>query len=138
MGYRSKVAFCIDFTKSPSQFIALMKVDGRDLFNEFMEYMFIEESPDGSCGCIHFRHNYWKWYDESQSAFSDLIEMAGNYDPDYKAKFARVGEEPDDTEEEWHNDDGYELDYPYVVRTVESGIDLDKLKKVKVSEDASA
>jgi hypothetical protein len=57
--------------------------------------------------------------------------MAEDFDENFKAKFARTGEESDDTEEDWYNDDGYDLDYPYVVRTVETGINLEKLKKVE-------
>jgi hypothetical protein len=130
MGYRSEVGFCIDFHKNPNEFIALMKVDGRDIFKDFMRYMYVEESEDGSSGCVHFYHNHWKWYEDSEAGFKQLINMAEHYDPDFKAKFARTGEESDDTEEEWFNDDGYELDYPYVVRMVETGIKLENLKKV--------
>ena len=57
--------------------------------------------------------------------------MAEDFDEDFKAKFARTGEESDDTEEEWFNDDGYDLEYPYVVRRVDTGMDLTKLKKVE-------
>jgi hypothetical protein len=61
----------------------------------------------------------------------DLLNMAGDFDNNFKAKFARTGEESDDTEEEWFNDDDYELEYPYMVRRVETAMDLTKLKKVE-------
>jgi len=136
MGYRSEVGFFIEFTKDPDEFIALMKVDGRDIFKDFMRYMYIEYYKDRPTeendpkGGVHFHHNHWKWYEDSENGFSDLLEMAENYDENFKAKFARTGEESDDTEEEWFNDDGYELEYPYVVRMVETAMDLTKLKKV--------
>jgi hypothetical protein len=141
MGYRSEVGFFIQFNKDPEEFVALMKVDGRDIFKDFMRYMYIDMYPepileeDAPVGGVHFYHNSWKWYEDSRIGFTELLEMAENYDEEFKAKFARTGEESDDTEEEWFNDDGYELEYPYVVRMVDTGIKLDKLKKV--SEDAS-
>jgi hypothetical protein len=136
MGYRSEVGFFIEFNKDPEEFIALMKVDGRDIFKDFMRYMYIEMYPepilevDAPVGGVHFYHNHWKWYDDSKNGFTELLEMAENYDENFKAKFSRTGEESDDVEEEWFNDDHYELEYPYVVRMVETGIKLDKLKKV--------
>lgn len=136
MGYRSEVGFFIEFTKDPDEFIALMKVDGRDIFKYFMRYMYIEyykdrpAEEDDPKGGVHFYHNHWKWYEDSQNGFTDLLNMAEHYDENFKAKFARTGEESDDTEEEWFNDDGYELEYPYVVRMVETAMDLAKLKKV--------
>jgi hypothetical protein len=137
MGYRSEVGFFIEFTKDPEEFVALMKVDGRDIFKDFMQYMYIEhykdrpmEDDDDPKGGVHFHHTHWKWYEDSQVGFTELLDMAENYDENFKAKFARTGEESDDTEEEWFNDDGYELEYPYLVRMVETAMDLTKLKKV--------
>jgi hypothetical protein len=135
MGYRSEVGFCIQFVKDPEEFVALMKVDGRDIFKEFLQYMYIERYPirakQAPVGCVHFFHSYWKWYDDSTTGLHDLIAMAEDYDEDFKAKFVRIGEESDDVEEEWFNDDNYELEYPYMVRRVETGINLEKLKKVE-------
>ena len=138
MGYRSEVGFFIEFTKDPEEFIALMKVDGREIFRDFLRFMYIEnykdrpmEDDDDPKGGVHFYHEHWKWYDESKDGFMDLLNMAGDFDNNFKAKFARTGEESDDTEEEWFNDDGYELEYPYMVRRVETAMDLTKLKKVE-------
>jgi len=137
MGYRSEVGFCIEFTKDPEEFIALMRVDGREIFKNFLKFMYIEMYPepileeDAPVGGVHFHHNHWKWYEDSQLGFTELLNMAGDFDEDFKAKFARTGEESDDTEEEWFNDDGYDLEYPYVVRMVETAMDLTKLKKVE-------
>ena len=137
MGYRSEVGFFIEFTKDPEEFIALMKVDGQDIFKDFLRFMYIENYPepileeDAPIGGIHFHHDHWKWYDDSKNGFMDLLNMAGDFDNNFKAKFARTGEESDDTEEEWFNDDNYELEYPYVVRRVDTGMNLEKLKKVE-------
>jgi len=137
MGYRSEVGFYIEFTKDPEEFIALMKVDGREIFKNFLAFMYIEMYPepileeDAPVGGVHFHHDHWKWYEDSQAGFRDLLSMAEEFDEGFKAKFARTGEESDDTEEEWFNDDGYDLEYPYVVRRVDTGMDLTKLKKVE-------
>jgi hypothetical protein len=137
MGYRSEVGFCIEFSKEPEEFIALMKVDGREVFKDFLQYMYIERhefiKDEGVIyqGCVHFYHNHWKWYDDSRNGFTDLINMADDFDTDFRAKFVRIGEESDDVEEEWFNDDNYELEYPYMVRMVDTGVKLEKLKKVE-------
>jgi len=137
MGYRSEVGFYIEFTKDPEEFIALMKVDGREIFKNFLVFMYIEMYPepileeDAPVGGVHFHHDHWKWYEDSQVGFRDLLSMAEEFDEGFKAKFARTGEESDDTEEEWFSDDGYDLEYPYVVRRVDTGMDLTKLKKVE-------
>ena len=139
MGYRSQVGFYIEFTKDPEEFIALMKVDGRDMFKQFLEYMYIEEyKPDNEdmpVGGVHFHHGYWKWYEDCKVGFTDLLNMAEDFDENFRAKFVRIGEESDDVEEDWFNDDNYELEYPYVIRTVETGMNLSKLKKVTEEED---
>ena len=135
MGYRSQVGFCIEFTKDPEEFIALMRVDGQDVFKDFLRYMYVQnydaKTEDDAVGAVHFYHDHWKWYDDSQNGFTDLINMAEDFDEDFKAKFVRIGEESDDNEEEWFNDDHYELEYPYMVRNVESGFKLDQLKRVE-------
>lgn len=137
MGYRSQVGFYIEFTKDPEEFIALMKVDGREIFKNFLQFMYIENYPepileeDAPVGGVHFHHDDWKWYQDCQTGFTDLLQLAEDFDENFKAKFVRIGEESDDVEEEWFNDDCYELEYPYVVRAVETGINLTKLKKVE-------
>lgn len=141
MGYRSQVGFYIEFTKDPEEFIALMKLDGRDMFKQFLEYMYIENYPavvkeeNIAVGGVHFYHDSWKWYEDCRVGFTDLLQLAEDFDEGFKAKFVRVGEESDDVEEDWFNDDGYDLEYPYVVRTVETAMDLSKLKKVMEEEN---
>jgi hypothetical protein len=56
--------------------------------------------------------------------------MADNFDSEYKSKLARTGEEHDDWEEEYWNDDEYELEEPHVVRYVEVGFNQEKSKPV--------
>ena len=130
MGYRSDVSFCIQ-VKDVEEFVALIKVDGRDIFKDFMRYMVIEDYKDNNGrGRLHFHHNHWKWYEDSVNGLNDLLDMADNFDSDYKAKLARHGEESDDNEEEWWNDDDYELEEPALVRYVEAGFDKDKSKPV--------
>ena len=137
MGYRSQVGFFIEFTKDPEEFIALMKLDGREIFKDFLRFMYVENYPepaqeeDEPIGGVHFFHEHWKWYGESEIGFTELLQVAENFDKNFKAKFARTGEESDDITEDWFNDDHYELEYPYVVRAVETGMNLSKLKKVE-------
>jgi len=137
MGYRSEVGFCIEFTKDPEEFVALMKVDGRDMFKQFLQFMYIEELPNPTpeeeepFGYVHFYHDHWKWYEDCKEGFTDLINMADDFDKNFKAKFVRIGEESDDNEEEWFNDDNYELEYPYMVRRLEIAVKLENLKKVE-------
>jgi hypothetical protein len=106
MGYRSEVGFFIEFTKDPEEFIALMRVDGRDIFKDFLRFMYIEyykDRPmeeDDPKGGVHFHHNYWKWYEDSTAGLHDLLAMAEDFDENFKVKFARTGEESDDTEED--------------------------------------
>jgi hypothetical protein len=66
--------------------------------------------------------------------------MAEEYDPDFACRFARVGEETDDTIEESFGEGGWDLDYPYVVRLVEVGFDPKHAKKLieEEEEDVSA
>ena len=130
MGYRSDVSFCIQI-KDVEEFVALMKVDGRDIFKDFMRYMWVEDYKDNNGrGRLHFHHNDWKWYEDSQGGLQDLLDMADNFDSEYKAKLARTGEEHDDWEEEYWNDDEYELEEPHVVRYVEVGFNQEKSKPV--------
>ena len=56
--------------------------------------------------------------------------MVEDYDKDFAVRFARVGEETDDIHEESWGDGGWDLEFPYVIRTVESGFLKDQSKKV--------
>ena len=98
MGYRSEVAFCLR-VKEPEKFLALVKVNADDVIKEMLDNMYYVEDSDGS-DCLLFTHNYWKWYSESESAFSDLMNMARDYDEDFACKFVRIGEEANDVENE--------------------------------------
>ena len=137
MGYRSEVAFCLR-VKEPEQFVALTRVNAEDALKEMLDNMYYYED-DKKIKYILFTHNYWKWYDDSEKAFAELMELAKNYDKDFACKFARVGENADDIEEEAFGDDGWDLEYPYVVRTLEVGVLPEDLTPIieKEKEDAS-
>jgi hypothetical protein len=130
MGYRSEVAFCLQ-VKEPEKFVALLKLRTDDVIKEMMQYMYLDQ------GFILFYHNYWKWYEDSGTALSEIMEMAENYDEDYAGKFARYGEETDDIEEEAWGDCGWDLDFPYVVRDIELGFNPNTAKKL-IEEEANA
>jgi len=138
MGYRSEVAFCLR-VKEPEQFVALTRVNAEDALKEMLDNMYYYEDHE-KIKYILFTHNYWKWYDDSEKAFAELMELAKNYDKDFACKFARVGENADDIEEEAFGDDGWDLEYPYVVRTLEVGVLPEDLTPIieKEKEDASA
>jgi hypothetical protein len=137
MGYRSEVAFCLR-VKEPEQFVALTRVNAEDALKEMLDNMYYYEDHQ-KIKYILFTHNYWKWYDDSEKAFAELMELAKNYDKDFACKFARVGENADDIEEEAFGDDGWDLEYPYVVRTLEVGVLPEDLTPIieKEKEDAS-
>jgi hypothetical protein len=123
MGYRSEVSFCLQ-VKEPEKFVALMKLKDDEVIKDFLTCMWL----DGEL--LHFRSNYWKWYDDSDRAFNDLMAMAQKYDEEYACRFARVGEEIADLHEEAFGEYGWDLDFPYVVRTLEVGFDEEHAKKL--------
>jgi hypothetical protein len=125
--------------KEPEQFVALTRVNAEDALKEMLDNMYYMEGAD-EVDYILFTHNYWKWYDDSEKAFAELMELAENYDENFACRFARVGENADDIEEEAFGDDGWDLEYPYVVRTLEVGVlpkDLTPIIK-KEKENVSA
>ena len=138
MGYRSEVAFCLR-VKEPEKFLALVKVSANDVIKEMLDNMYYVEDSDGA-DCLLFTHNYWKWYSESESAFSDLMNMARDYDEDFACKFVRIGEEANDVENEVFGENGWDLGYPCLVQHVDIGCNTEDLKPIieKEKEDASA
>ena len=128
MGYRSEVAFCIQ-VKEPEKFVALLKLKTDETIKEMMQYMYLDQD------FILFYHNYWKWYEESQKALDEILEMAGNYDEDYAAKYARFGEESDDIVEDAWGDCGWDFDFPYVKRSIELGFNPNTAKKLIEEEE---
>ena len=136
MGYRSDVSFAIRLTKDPEEFVALMKVDGRDIFKDFLRFMWVKENDlvvdeNSEKGTIFFHHDHWKWYDDSRDGFTELLQMAEDFDENFMAKIVRLGEESDDVEEEWFNDDHYEMEFPCLIREVDVGWKKEIMKKVE-------
>lgn len=139
MGYRSEVAFCLR-VKEPEQFVALAKVNAEDALKEMLDNMYYIEG-EGDLTYILFTHNYWKWYEDSEKALAGLMEMAKNYDEDFACRFARVGEETNDMEEEAFGEDGWDLEFPCVMRGLDLGVaKVENLTPIieKEKEDASA
>ena len=138
MGYRSEVAFCLR-VKEPEKFIALAKVNANNVIKEMLENMYYIEDSDGS-DCLLFTHSYWKWYQDSEFAFRDLMELAEDYDPEFACRFVRVGEEANDVENEAFGEGGWDLGYPCLVQHVDIGCNTEDLKPIieKEKEDASA
>ena len=126
MGYRSEVSFCL-VVKNPEVFKGLMVVKDEPILNQFLENMVLVS------GEFHFYSSHWKWYSESEKAFLDLVHMAEDYDEEFACKIARVGEESDDVTDEEFGDAGWDLKYPYTVRSLELGCDFDNYPKLKES-----
>lgn len=138
MGYRSEVAFCLR-VKEPEQFVALAKVNAGDALKEMLDNMYYFEDHQKT-KYIMFKHNYWKWYNDSEKALAELMGLAENYDKDFACRFARSGESLDDAQEEAFGEQGWDLEYPYITRAVEVGVLDEDLKPIieKEKEDASA
>ncbi len=138
MGYRSEIAFYLR-VKEPEKFIALAKIDANDTLKEMLNNMYYYEDHQ-KIKYILFKHSHWKWYDDSERAFNDLMEMAENYDEEFACRFARIGEEISDIEEDAYGNDGWDLEYPYVTAEVSTGVADEDLKPIieKEKEDASA
>ena len=138
MGYRSEVAFCLR-VKEPEQFVALAKVNAEDALKEMLDNMYYFEDHQKT-KYIMFKHNYWKWYADSEKALAELMGLAENYDEDFACRFARSGESLDDAQEEAFGEQGWDLEYPYITRAVEVGVLDEDLKPIieKEKEDASA
>jgi hypothetical protein len=124
MGYRSEVSFCLK-VKDPEKFKGLMLIKDDPIINEFLENMVLVG------GEFYFYSQHWKWYPDSEKAFLNLLNMAEDYDEEFACKFARIGEESDDIEDQAFGDDGWDLEYPHTVRSLELGCDFDKYTRVK-------
>ena len=129
MGYRSVVAFCLK-VKEPEQFVALLKTRDDRVINEILENSMYGVDRSYEYPLIHFFADHWKWYDESEKAFTELMNMAESYDKDFACRFARFGEEMDDTVEEGFGEQAWDLEYPYVDRVIETGIDMETAVKI--------
>lgn len=137
MGYRSEVAFCLK-VKEPEKFIALARIEANDALKEMLDNMYYIDGVEGA-RYILFKHNYWKWYDDSELAFHKLLSLAENYDEEFACRYARFGENVDDVQEDAYGDDGWDLEYPYVVQTIEVGVrDEDLIKIIKEEENATS
>lgn len=123
MGYRSDVSFCLR-VKEPEKFVALMKLKEDEVLKEMLDCMYALDEY------LVFHHHYWKWYEDSEKTFGDLMNMAEEYDSDFACRFARYGEESDDVQEEAFGENGWDLDYPYVVRHLEIGFNPAEAKKL--------
>ena len=135
MGYRSEVAYMIRMNRNDlanetdeeykakfKQFIMELKANSetelalRDYEDdEYIKYA-VKMGIDYD-GCeIVYHHNGLKWYSEYESVKSHhaIIEHATTWNDDewderFSVAFARVGEEQDDIETEYHGPDGYSL-----------------------------
>jgi len=130
MGYRSDVAFAIKTEKPIEGLYAILKIaepnksttepftsdtEVISAFAEIVGRMRVFKSRN----MITFYANQWKWYGDCVDAYSHITEISQAYDEEVLVKFAKVGEELGDLEESGVGDDWYELDYPYIQRSLE-------------------
>ena len=114
--------------KNTEVFIGLLKVKDEEMLNYFLEHMYLVE------GLIHFYAIGWKWYPDSQKAFRELMNTAEKYDENFACRFARVGEETNDIEDEAFGETGWDLEFPYTVTQLEIGFDVSNLNPLKSEE----
>jgi hypothetical protein len=130
MGYRSDIAFAIQTEKPIEGLHAILKIaeftrdttepftntqEVNDAFKDIVSHLRVHKDKN----LMTFYVTQWKWYSDCQCAHGFLMDLAGNYDNDFCAKFVRIGETADDVEEDAWGDAGWDLDYPYVVRRIE-------------------
>jgi hypothetical protein len=114
--------------KEPEKFIALAKIDANDTLKEMLNNMYYFEDHQ-NIKYILFKNSHWKWYDESERAFNDLMGMAEDYDEEFACRFARIGEEIADIEEDAYGE-GWDLEHPYVTAELSTGVADEDLKPI--------
>lgn len=130
MGYRSDIAFAIKTEKPIDGLYAILKIaepdkestapftskaDVNSAFSEIVGLMRVFKSRN----MITFYARQWKWYGDCKDAYNHITHLAQNYDNDVNIKFAKVGEDLTDIEEDGVGEYWYDLDYPYVARSLE-------------------
>lgn len=144
MGYRSDVAFAIRTEKPIEGLYAILKIaeptkDSTEPFTkteevisafaEIVRKMRVHKDRN----MITFYANQWKWYGDCVSAYEHITELALSYDKDVNMKIAKVGEELGDLIEEGTGECWYELDYPFISRSLEINEDFQELGDEDVS-----
>lgn len=129
MGYRSDIAFAIKTEKPIEGLYAILKIAEPDketttpftskkevvsAFTEIVSCMRVFKERK----MITFYASQWKWYGDCQDAYNHITELAQNYDNDVNIKFAKVGEDLTDIEEEGVGDYWYEIDFPCISRSL--------------------
>lgn len=129
MGYRSDIAFAIKTEKPIEGLYAILKMAEpvRDVtkpfttkqevisaFSEIVSLMRVFRERK----MITFYANQWKWYGDCQDAYIQITEIAQNYDNEVAIKFAKVGEELDDIEEDGVGEYWYDIEFPCISRSL--------------------
>lgn len=129
MGYRSDIAFAIETDKSVDELYALLKLalpnkpsnepftkteEVVDAFRDIVGRMRVYRDRNR----ITFYANQWKWYGDCEQAYKHIVEICETYDTEIAIRFVRIGESSDDCEEETVGE-GWELDYPQLVRSMD-------------------
>lgn len=129
MGYRSDIAFAIKTEKPIEGLYAILKIaePDKETTTPFTSKKEVVSAFAEIVGCmrvfkerkmITFYGQQWKWYGDCQDAYLHITELAQNYDNDVNIKFAKVGEEINDVEEDGIGEYWYDLDYPFVSRSL--------------------
>lgn len=130
MGYRSDIAFAIKTEKPIEGLYAILKIAEPNkeptrpfatknltisAFSEIVGLMRVFKSRN----MITFYARQWKWYGDCQDAYNHITELAQDYDEEVNVKFAKVGEDLTDIEESGIGEFWYEIDFPYIARSLE-------------------
>lgn len=129
MGYRSDIAFAIKTEKPIEGLYAILKIaePDKETTTPFTSKKEVVSAFAEIVSCmrlfkerkmITFYANQWKWYGDCQDAYIQITELAQNYDNDVNIKFAKVGEDLTDIEEEGVGDYWYEIDFPCISRSL--------------------
>lgn len=129
MGYRSDIAFAIKTEKPIEGLYAILKIaePDKETTTPFTNKVEVKGAFSEIVGCmrvfkerkmITFYGQQWKWYGDCQDAYNHITELAQNYDEEVNVKFAKVGEELEDIEESGIGEYWYDLDFPYVSRSL--------------------
>lgn len=142
MGYRSDIRIVTSkkgFDKLKEYVSDYLKKEKKDdsynLLNDFTVY---KENKYQ----VYFGWNYLKWYEGSYADVDAIMigldKLAEN---DYSYRYARLGEEYDDYEEQYHesdNEDEQDIEYPNMIREFDDDYVIENLNAQERIEEREA
>lgn len=127
MGYRSEVAYVIEFdnVEAKEKWVSLAKLHPSHS-KALKECKFVDDM-DRPYITAYFQHVKWyESYDDVKTHTAMLEEIGEDEEGKVAARFIRIGEEPDDVEEEFYGDGAYDIEL-YVSRSIETPYQLEEV-----------